>query len=1022
MKTLKKSLALVLTLVLCLGLCAVPALATDENLITDVNSTEAQAWKTWYDGDKSIGNGGNTYSNIRKTSNMREDYGNLSDGSFFIAKFDPSQWEDKSLVTSDKVKLQFSTTSEEKITLNVGQYATGMSPGQFNDTWFPILQTTSRFNPATVEIGGDAESVTYQLLYQPGFYNSQTNTTGSLAVGVALVGGAESATVTVTLLDQENTEMNSFSHDLTYSSQSTQTEVTGINVTWVGPFLNSYENDYNGPGVGISLYLTVTGGTGNETATWSSTDENVATVEDADSARERGIDVHSGAAAYVSFVGAGTATIKASIGNVEGTYEVKLSAPTVEFKVDENTLSRTTYSYGTPANEIVVPVDPVKDGYTFKGWAPALGPVTSSVTYTAQWTPKVTAGGTTYDTLNEAIAQVQDHTVLEVAGSVDLGDTADNTITVPADSTVTVENSTIADNSGSTAIAKELTITKADRSTETAYLVTVGDTTAAVKSSAIGNEVVAEDYSGNTLSGNAAAAQLFDIPTVLATISNTANTAIADVDFSMKATDEGVAQKPEHTKTFEVHPVATAGGTEYEVPAAALKAQKYSVTLDFGTANAGKYAKLTHYKSVGGTEDLGTYPVGVDGKVTFTMDSFSEVGVTLQESSYRVSITDTETAYNAASTTETAAAGETITMYVKLNDANNDLANPTPFIYGAGTITYNPALVELTGVELNSGFTALQYTSGGFDLKDDGNGTITFEAKQKDGTAGAAITSGNTLYTLTFTVRDSVRNNTTNPTQTAAFAITSANAATVTDTVGNKKASDTVNDNVTILMSFDATVTPEDGTPVTDTAVYNRDYTYEIAGYDAATYTYIVDVTVNGSPYAAAPDADGKITIPGADVTGVVTISVSKISVAVQGDYVDGWYLVRVTDAGGSSRKFQFDAGTDNMFKVTSGTGTYYAILVSEADYGENKTNADFAPLVKVADNVRSELTIPTLDVNGTGSNDYNDYLRVFVCYEEKADVVTYMADYIRADYNGDNGVDSTDFTAVYNAINSIGG
>ncbi len=64
---------------------------------------------------------------------------------------------------------------------------------------------------------------------------------------------------------------------------------------------------------------------------------------------------------------------------------------TVTFMSGSSVVVTYTHRYG---DTLSVPADPVKVGYVFEGWSPAILPVTEDVTYTAVFTPaKVTDGG-----------------------------------------------------------------------------------------------------------------------------------------------------------------------------------------------------------------------------------------------------------------------------------------------------------------------------------------------------------------------------------------------------------------------------------------------------------------------------------------------------------------------------------------------------------------------------------------------------------------------------------------------------
>lgn len=365
-------------------------------------------------------------------------------------------------------------------------------------------------------------------------------------------------------------------------------------------------------------------------------------------------------------------------------------------------LSSAEYEYNTAADAITVPADPTREGYTFAGWTPEITAVTENVTYTAKWTPKVTAGGTTYDTLNDALKQVEDKTEIPVLEETALDD--DGALTAPANSKIMVESSANAGSGETAASAKELTITKSDNTSETAYLVTKGGVTSAVKSNDVDNVITGKDKNGGTISteaeAKAAVAKMFNVPKVLAAIASKTNTAVNDVNFSMKVTQEGVTHTDGHYKTFEVHPVAKFGTTEIEVPADARTAQEYNVTLDFDAANVGRYVKITHYKSVGGTENLGSYLIGADGKVTFPTTSFSEYGGDLLPQEYGAMFTMTVEASKANIEVDEEVAFEvklTSTVATNLNTMKFSYSLPAGFTETGKTGTLAGAVAQTGG-------------------------------------------------------------------------------------------------------------------------------------------------------------------------------------------------------------------------------------------------------------------------------------------------------------------------------------
>ncbi len=111
------------------------------------------------------------------------------------------------------------------------------------------------------------------------------------------------------------------------------------------------------------------------------------------------------------------------------TYTEAVNEYTVKFvDWDGTEISSTAYGYGTTADTVLKPADPVKEGdaqhsYTFAGWAPEIADVTANAVYTATYTEKT----------NEYTVKFVDWDGTEISSSVyGYGTTAD-TVLRPAD-------------------------------------------------------------------------------------------------------------------------------------------------------------------------------------------------------------------------------------------------------------------------------------------------------------------------------------------------------------------------------------------------------------------------------------------------------------------------------------------------------------------------------------------------------------------------------------------------------------
>ena len=219
-------------------------------------------------------------------------------------------------------------------------------------------------------------------------------------------------------------------------------------------------------------------------------------------------------------------------------------------------------------------------------------------------------------------------------------------------------------------------------------------------------------------------------------------------------------------------------------------------------------------------------------------------------------------------------------------------------------------------------------------------------------------------------------------------------------------------------------------------ATFGQDYTATISDYDANNYDYTVTYkagdtaskTLDLSTASNFDAATGKFTIPAADITGALTVTVEKtlkgFEVELHADYVTGYTLVLVkksaTNAATTSPIYTYGASGENtgaMFFVKELTKAdeskaygAYAILV-EGAITESAARAK----VGITTTAATELTIQT-DVNATGLIDSSDLQAAFSGYKVQLTLPEQMAIYLRADVNGDYKLDTADVGLVNNA------
>ncbi len=211
---------------------------------------------------------------------------------------------------------------------------------------------------------------------------------------------------------------------------------------------------------------------------------------------------------------------------------------------------------------------------------------------------------------------------------------------------------------------------------------------------------------------------------------------------------------------------------------------------------------------------------------------------------------------------------------------------------------------------------------------------------------------------------------------------------------------------------------PEDGSLIgADKATYGEDYTVTVKDSETEDYDYKVSYEVGGETKTATVGKDGKATIPGADITGDMSLSliqeIKHVTVLVYKDYVTGYSLVTVT---GTATGYTYDGNAmflDKQYDTTTenaADGNVHAWIV------EGDVTVEAAKTV-----IRSAKTAGTEiakgnNVNNLGDVNFLDAVCVYTCYTIPGGVNNNMAGYLRADVNGDHVVDATDMNQVLEA------
>jgi hypothetical protein len=123
-------------------------------------------------------------------------------------------------------------------------------------------------------------------------------------------------------------------------------------------------------------------------------------------------------------------------------------------------------------------------------------------------------------------------------------------------------------------------------------------------------------------------------------------------------------------------------------------------------------------------------------------------------------------------------------------------------------------------------------------------------------------------------------------------------------------------------------------------------------------------------------------------------------------DYVTGYTLVVVE----SNQPYAYDGNAMYLVEAydTSAEGSAYAYLVKGAITSEEAATHLTTVVAPAA-----AITAGDTDVNNTGKVDFNDALAGMACYKVLYDIDQYMAQYFRADVNGDHIVNAADVNAI---------
>lgn len=454
-----------------------------------------------------------------------------------------------------------------------------------------------------------------------------------------------------------------------------------------------------------------------------------------------------------------------------------------------------------------------------------------------------------------------------------------------------------------------------------------------------------------------------------ASASSTPSYAVTTAD-----TDTTAGKKYKFGDTFTI--AVTVSGADFE-------GGEFTLTYDKDTLEATEVMARTKN---GATANVTSASLQTAGKVQFSAKTTEAItnGSTLAEITFRVK----------ASVSEETVCEFSFESAPKIcYDVQRDSIEAATLMNGSVTVEPVPYAVTLTG---NNGVTFLDSDSQVIT-------TDTAIAGQAYSVTIGTYSAADYEYDVTLTIGGA---SATAPTPDAngvltipAASVTGAIFLTVTRTAKPITATLVATPSGAFTLSGDTAATK------------GADYTATIGDYDANNYAYEISLTVGGASVAApAPDANGVITIAGANVTGNFTLTVTRtlanFAVQVFDDYVTGWTLVTVakTAANHDSPVYNYNG---NAMLYVNAYGAYAYLISGVVTEADAKT--------KVTLGTASAGTIAAgYDVNNTGKVDYSDALLTYRCYVKAYQTpATAMESYLRADVDGSHKVDTTDVSEI---------
>ena len=200
-----------------------------------------------------------------------------------------------------------------------------------------------------------------------------------------------------------------------------------------------------------------------------------------------------------------------------------------------------------------------------------------------------------------------------------------------------------------------------------------------------------------------------------------------------------------------------------------------------------------------------------------------------------------------------------------------------------------------------------------------------------------------------------------------------------------------------------------------DEVTYGRDYVGTIQGFDGDNYDYTLSYTVTDeetkekTEYTASCDDQGSFTIPGSNIKGDVTITVSRVikgvTIELFEDYVGGYTQIVVK---GNASAYAYNGSA--MFKTPAYADNAYAWIVEG-----HATVEGVKALLTVVPKPQAVIPASDYDVNKSRKVDINDAQAVYNMYNITVEypVANYMELYLRADVDGDHKVNASDLNAV---------